>query len=175
MTGDSQVRLGHVLLAAASANIDFADIPQTFNHLRLIGSLRGDAAAANVLCLLRFNGDSATNYDTQTVRGSGTTASAAWSTAASGVAITIPAASAAAVTIGPVTVDIPTYRGSGRRNALLTSGWNAAASGTPSSGDVRVDTAFGTWRNGAAINRVTLAPGSGNLAAGSTATLYGIL
>ncbi len=48
-------------LGSAAATVTFSSIPTTLKRIKLLMSIRGDASSSG-LALLRFNGDSGTNY-----------------------------------------------------------------------------------------------------------------
>lgn len=50
-------------LASAVAEIKFENIPTTYKHLRLVGSLRSAEAQTYDILLIRFNGDIGNNYN----------------------------------------------------------------------------------------------------------------
>ena len=170
--GSSTQRIGHIRLTAAGS-IDFSGIPTSYNHLRLVGALRASGASAAVVSNLRFNGDSGTMYDSQTVRGNEANTSAAHQVSDTGIRFAVPGATAWGANYAPITVDIPNYRGSGmRRLALVTYGWNSSDVTGGGTNDLKVETVFGQWRNTAAITSITLSP---TMDIGSVATLYGLM
>lgn len=153
--------IASVLLAAPAATIDFPAIPAAgFTALRLVLSLRADNAAAANQAAIRFNGDAGNNY-----------VSAA-SVLGSYIALApIPAAASGVATFGAAEVIIPAYNNAARfKSAEYYGGFadtGAGASGHGASG--------GSWRNVAAINRITVVLTiAGNLVAGSRADLYGL-
>ena len=173
--GSAQQQVGHVLLTAAAPNIDFPGIPSTYNHLRLVASLRGDTAAASVVSFVRFNGDTGATYDHQTNRGRAATSTAAFTAGDNGVRFAAPGATAWAASWNALTVDVPQYRGgSNRRTFLVNYGWNGGTTSAPASNDLTQEAVFGQWRNTNTITQVTVVPSAGNWAAGSMATLYGL-
>lgn len=158
--------------AVAGANFDFSGIPQGYKHLRLIGNLRGDTAAATVNALLRLNNVSTANYYSQYVAGNATTASAAESLGAtSATLVNVSAGTATADTMGKLIVDIPDYTEATRmpggmyqiyRTTTIVSAGVAIVSG-------------GFFLNVAgAVTRITLTPAAGNWDTGSRLSLYGI-
>jgi hypothetical protein len=168
-------RVGHVRLTAGGP-ISFTDIPQNLSHLRLVASLRAEAASTAVVCFMRVNGDANTLYDHQTNRGTGTSNSAAHTSSDTGFRFAVPGASAQAAQWSPLVAEFPDYRGaSHRKNAIWTYGWNSSSTTGATAGDIKVETAFGHIRQIAAIASLVLAPSSGQWAAGSVASLYGLL
>jgi hypothetical protein len=164
--------LADTTLGGAAAQIDFASIPATFAHLMLILYPRGDAAAVSTGLIARFNGDAGANYDWQLMQGQAAVASAAEGIAATGIFSTaVPAASAVGNAFGIYEMLIPHYT-----NTASFKGFTGRASSktTNASGGITVQGWSGFWRNVAALNRITLSLASGNFAAGSRATLYGL-
>ena len=173
--GSGLVQIAQVTLAAAAAQIVIADIPQTFSNLRLMTVLRSDAASSAVVTMIHLNGDTAGNYDHQTLRGTGTTTSAVHTASDSGIRTAIPGASAWPAAWGPGIVDLPGYRLAGiRRPFLVTYSWNTSTGSIAGSGDFKLEHLTGWWRSTATVSSIVIDPASGNLAAGSTATLYGM-
>ena len=164
-------RIADVTLAAPAAAVDFTSIPQKYAHLLCIGGCRSDAAGiASTPLVLKFNGDAGANYESASVEwnnvaavtgtGSGGTAGIA--------AITIAAALAIATDFAAVRFEVPRYSSAVGAKGMVGQQWydTDTTIGARSFG--------GLWRNVAAINRLTLTPGSGNLIAGSRFTLYGL-
>jgi hypothetical protein len=159
---------------AAAGPIDFQNIPQDYDHLRLIVSPRTEEAGAAGQCFMRFNGDSSAIYDWQRLYGYGSTANAAEGQASQHFfTFWYPMASTVPTTrFGHADILIPNYR-------MLTSQKGFTAVGNSPSGGTFNNYAYmfsGLWRSAAAVNRIQLLPqGLGNWSAGSIATLYGIL
>lgn len=155
-------------LGAPAASVDITGIIDDYAHLLIVASLGSDTAS-NIGVNLRFNNDSAANYDRQYVAGNAASASALESFAV------------AAITVGninsligasPVMVLVPNYASTalGHKPALALSGLKTS---TATAG-MSIFATFGSWRSTAAINRVTLLAASGNFAAGSRVTIYGM-
>jgi hypothetical protein len=159
-------------LGGDAANIDFTSIPSHYAHLMLVCYLRGDTAAVTTNCNIRFNNDTAGNYDYQSVFGSAATASAAEAFAQAAAAIgTIPANSAGANLFDCITVEIAHYANSANNKASVSQ-W-AMKYGTATT-NMSAGTLAQFWRSNAAINRITLLPVAGSFRAGSRITLYGL-
>lgn len=148
-----------------SGLVTFSSIPSTYTDLRLvftnIGSANGQAT------YLRFNSDSGTNYSYTDLYSNGTVAGTV-----NNVNLTnIPISYAGTSTTIPrlYTYDIFSYAGSTNKTSLITVSDNNNNSGFTA----RI---VGLWRSTSAINSISLyLSGSGTYAAGTTATLYGIL
>ena len=173
--GGAMTLLSSTVLGASATSFDFQNIAGTFSHLWIVCYLRGDGAFVGNSARLRFNNDSAANYDTEQTQGVGTAATASTGTAAA-TSLFISELTGANATANEFTVAsafIPQYAGTtGLKAVVLTSG-AVGTQGTLS--EYANDVASGSWRSTAAITRVTIIPGSGtNFVAGSAVTLYGM-
>lgn len=170
------VKIAEVTLADSnSTSIDFADIPQTYRHLRLLAQVRGTNDASNQSAhVLRFNDDDQANYDFQYNYFNGTGGQGGGSYAA-GVYIDLglgASGGSPANTATVLDISIPYYRGTTFYKQLRSSsGWQLAA-------DVngqRVSLCHGLWRSTSAITKISLQfPSGPQWLAGSTASLYGL-
>lgn len=157
-------------LGGAAANIDVTSISATYAHLLLTLYSRSDAATALVAGLMRFNGDSAANYDYQYVQGQAATASAAESFGASSLTIgNIAGNTAGANLFGTQEIFIPHYAGASNNKGFIALSANKIGVATT---NITVNLFGGSWRSNAAINRITLLPGSGSFMAGTRLTIY---
>lgn len=160
--------IAETTLIASASTIDFLSIPATFTHLLLITDLRGDAAVVNQAANVRFNNDSGANYQYELLQGSAAAVAASANAAQTSLALAAATGSTAtAATSAASLILIPNYAAATfQKNALAMNGMEVAAA--------LVQMFAGRWANAAAINRVTLLPGSGNFVAGSRATLVGV-
>jgi hypothetical protein len=157
-------------LGSAAASIDITGIPTTYAHLRLLLYLRGDNASTTVQGLVRFNNDSAANYQTQYVQGNAAAASAGESLSGTSLGlVTAPAASVGGNVFGGAVVDILSYANSTNQK-VVQSAFSYRTGG--STGQGFVGSVTGWWATGAAINRITILASVGNWLAGSRASLY---
>jgi hypothetical protein len=171
--------LGDTILLGATNIITFSVIPQDQAALAVVLYARNDSAVTARGAYIRFNSDSAGNYDWQILVGQGPGGSfglvtAGESFAASQMAVgQIPAANAPANTFGPTIVFIPAYALVGPHK--LAYGLSYEKHGTTAN-TTTMRGAGGHWRSGNAITSVSLIQlaGEGNFATGSRATLYGI-
>lgn len=159
-------------LGADAATIDLTAIPGTYKHLLLVMSLRGNNASVSVNTSLRFNNDSAANYDyNRLVLGDGAvnvTTDQFFATTELLIADSV-GDSARALRFTPHAIRVVDYAQTSREKAVEGSGGFAAAaalSWTQSAG--------GAWRSTAAINQITIIPGAGSWKAGSRVSLYGV-
>ena len=166
------VRIADITLGADAATMDFQSIPAIYAHLFLECYLRGDTAAAVGNAVIRFNNDSAANYDYQYVVGNAAAATAA-ETFAQGSALigNMPQNTAGANLFGSITIDIPHYANTANNKAAI-SRW-AHKSGV-TTGLLRSGRHGHFWRSNAAITQITLSTSAANFVAGSRVDLYGL-
>lgn len=152
-------------LASAATSITFSSIAASWTDLRLVFVGTG-VASGNLLA--RVNGDSATNYSQTYLQGYGSGTNSGSGTSLTSFIITL-AGSGLSTTIPQLyTIDFFSYAGSTNKTILTTSSEDQNGSGT-------VVRTVQLWRSTAAITSIVLSNSGGNLAIGTTATLYGIL
>jgi hypothetical protein len=142
-----------------------------YNHLLVIFLLRTTEAAVFSTPWLRFNGDSAANYDYMVARCIGVTfASGGSGGAVAGGIIPCAGANNAASAFASGQVTIAGY-------AQTTAHKAAYAETTWSDGTNTNSTWYTTgsrWKNTAAITQLTIVTNTGNFVAGSRVTVYGV-
>lgn len=119
---------------------------------------------------MRFNGDTAGNYDVQTLFGSAASAGAFENFAQTSITTSLPDASCTANLFGAVTVDISNYANSANNKCALIRG---AVKLAAVSGSMSASRRAGFWRSNDAITQITITPATGNWVAGSRITLQG--
>ena len=145
----------------SSTQLVMSSIPDTYTDLVLICSINYDSTSSNIL--LRYNGDSGSNYSTTILSGNGSSAtSAGYSNSSSGW--------------------LTDYYG-GTANEYFTKIINImnysnnttykTAIARSSSASREAEAGVGLWRSTSKITSITLISGA-NFNAGSTFTLYGI-
>jgi hypothetical protein len=164
--GRTYTPIATTTLSTTASNITFSSISGTYTDLKLILVATGDANAAGQAVLTRFNSDTGSNYSVTRLSGNGTSASSGrWSnitsiyTSFDGLSVSIPTVQI---------IDIFSYAGSTNKTCLISNSENKNGSGY-------AERRVGLWRNTSAITTIAVLPNSGNFAAGTTATLYGIL
>ena len=160
--------------AGGAASIDFTSIPATYTDLKLVLSLRGNAAQYDDYINLRFNNDSGANYSARNLSavGGGGVDSRSWSAQTYGYAFQIDAANSTANTFGNVEIYIPNYTSS---NTKSFSNDGVAEQNGDTWTNRQSSLNAGLWSGTAAINRITLSVGGSTLwVQYSTAYLYGI-
>lgn len=170
----TMVQLYDNILGADTANFDITSIPSTYAHLKLIMYLRDDSAVTAITnVLIRFNNDSAANYDTEVLFGSSNVPSAAESLGSTSSSVGLCVGGGVPANIfASNSLEIPYYANTA--NQKIIHGLSNGKASTSSAG-VTMKTGVSYWRSTAAINQITMFPGSGsNFKVGSRATLYGM-
>jgi len=164
------VKLDETILGAAASEITFT-VSQAYQHLEWHLFGRGDTAATTIDVSIRLNSDTGSNYDSQYLRGSAATASAAESLGATSARIgTIPAASATASVAGGITGTLFDYIRTAWQGAGVVQ--NAHKHGT-SSGNLRSEVSAVFWRDTSAVTSITFLPSAGNFDTNTRAAIYG--
>jgi hypothetical protein len=167
MTLVSTVTVG----AGGAASIDFTGIAGSATDLLLVVSMKITKASGNPDALeMRFNGDTASNYDTRWMEGSGSAVVSATTGATSRIYVERGAMPSwyTANTFGNAAIYIPNYAGSTAKSisADAVTENNATAS--------YQTIAAGKWTGTAAINAIKIFSGSSIIEQYSTASLYTI-
>ena len=172
----AMVQLYDSTLGVATASFDVSSISGAYNHLRLHLLIRGDTAAANTRFQMRFNNDTAGNYDWQRMflAAAGPPGGQESFAATSLEVGDIPAATSTASLFGQGVIDIAAYAQTTAHKLEQFSGTSIEGPGT-GTGNMVLWSSGGRWRSTAAINRITIFPAAGNFIAGSRLTIYGLL
>ena len=149
-------------LGSAASSVTFSSIPQGYTDLVLVLNVKGSTAN---FPSLRFNGDSGSNYSRTILTGNGSAASSARGNNESAANINYNAQTSSSEFNYNSITHIQNYSNSTTYKTQLTRA-NQAALGT--------DAIATLWRNTAAITEITAIMNTGNYAAGSTFTIYGI-
>jgi hypothetical protein len=148
-------------LSSAATNITFSSIPATYTDLRVV-FVGTCTSTGSLLCT--FNNDTSPLYS-QTILAGGAAASSSRTIDASQVSLNNN------VNLGTVPqaryIDVFSYAGSRNKSYLAQTIADLNGSGF-------VEVYVGIYRSTSAINRLDVFSGNNTLAAGSTATLYGI-
>lgn len=162
---------GH--LGGVQASIDATGLNQNYRGLYGQAYLRGDTAAASTTVLMRFNGDSAANYDRElAVNTAGATWAASESFGQTSIQVVeaMPANTAGANLFGLLEFYIPFYTHASNNKVMHAEQITKIGVAT---GNVRTGQVSGHWRSNAAINQITLLPGAGNFQAASRLVIWG--
>ena len=160
----TEVAIATTTLGSTAGTIDFNSITGSYTDLRLVLTTTTTSSAA-VLC--RVNSDTGSNYSRTTLAGDGSSASSARYSNNTFFRIDINADSSTTVPM-LIEVDFFSYAGSTNKTIL-----NKVAADRNGSGSVQ--TAVQLWRSTSAITSISLIANGTTFAAGTTATLYGIL
>lgn len=155
------------VLSTATASVTFNSIPaNTYKHLqlRVVGSL---STATNNQMLIRFNGDSGTNYAWHSLTGDG--AAVASTAGATQSAIQAGIVGYNANTFSGSIIDILDYS-STAKNTTVRSLHGVYVSG----GLIRAGIHSGVWLNTAAVSSIVVSDNNASFASGSRFSLYGI-
>lgn len=165
-SASTYVPIANQVLTSATASVTFSSIPSTYTDLVLVVNVQLTSSGQSLL--YQFNSDTGTNYSLTILKGNG---SSATSDRRSSINYQLGAGWDAGIptsgSFGTAVINIQNYSNSTTYKTSVARGANAGG------GDVTAT--VNLWRNTNAINTLTVYTGSGNLAAGTTATLYGIL
>ena len=149
--------------------ITFSGIPQTFTHLQIRGIGRGTTNNPALGIVVRFNGDTGSNYSYHALAGDGATATAI--AAASATFMDLfenPSSTSTANAFSGGVCDVLDYSATTKyKTARSLNGYDR--NGT---GDVFLWS--GSWRNTAAITQIDLIPYAALIAEFSSFALYGV-
>lgn len=161
--------------SASATNVAFTSIVGTYRDLTVKVRGRANFAGANIDMRIRFNSDTAANYDQETnqVHG-GSTGPFGNNAGTSAYFGNLPAATATASVASAISLEIADYRGttfqkSGNYIAGLKTG--------TTSGSAAFFSEEGSifWRSTAAITRIDVFPSANGFVDGSVVSLYGCL
>jgi len=159
--------IGTTTLGTAAADITFSSISSSYQNLKIIFSGRGSSAGNNVdQLLIQVNGDTASNYRTVYMGGFSTVAVTTTGALGRGDLRYIPAGVPANTMIGTSEITFMDYK-----STTLKKGIQFVTSGEADSPTVNVGQV--AWNSTTAISSIKLYLSSGNLIAGTSASLYG--
>jgi hypothetical protein len=151
-------------LGSAASTIEITSIPATYTDLRLV--LNGLHNTGTTTVRMRVNSDTGTNYAVGELSGDGSTVASSRSSTSS--RINCGNANFNNTYPSLITADWFSYAGSTYKTCLITTSQDQNGSGV-------VYRSVGLWQSTSAITSITMALGSGEYAAGTTVSLYGIL
>lgn len=152
--------------SGGSSSITFSSIPSTYTHLQVRLMALGDTATGYDVTM-RFNSDTASNYNWHRLYGNGSSALAQGSLTS--VTNMYVAADAARTTYPLVSViDILDYADTNKYTTIRN------LNGFDQNGGGAVTLWSGLWRNTAAVNSIAITIAANNLAQYSHFALYGI-
>ena len=157
--------------AGGQTSVTFPSIPQTYTHLQIRGIVRSDISGAgnNIGLYMRFNGDTASNYNWHEVAGNGS-GTLAYGQADNGMNMNphCPRAGDTASSFAGNVIDILDYANTTKNTTAR------ALAGNDTNGGGWMHLTSGLWRNTAAVTSITLFVESSNVAQFSHFALYGI-
>jgi len=154
-------------LGTAAATITFSSIPATYTDLRVVLTCTTDTGGKSPQ--LRFNSSASNIYSMSELTGNGSSAATTGLQNRTQVDLYYSGTGTSATIPMMWTIDIFSYAGSTFKTCLITR-----SSDQNGSGEVMREVAM--WRSTSAINELLFRLSTtGNYAAGTTATLYGIL
>lgn len=159
-------------LSSAAANITFSSIPSTFTDLRVVVYWKLDVA---YYPSIRLNGNSSAIYSYMSIRGNGSVISTERDTNKT-EGRTVTGKQTSNINPALVTFDIFSYNNSLFKTILATNANNRNGTDAVGPGVISQDVIL--FKNTTPVTSITLMGDSvftpNNLAAGTTATLYGI-
>ena len=153
--------------SGGAANIEFTSIPSTYQHLQIRAIFRNSNATDTTY--MRLNSDTTSNYAWHTLRGNGSSTTAAGSSSQTNMEIPFATYSGttASVFAGLVT-DILDYANTNKYKTIRNLG------GADLNGSGRIDFVSGLWQSTSAITTIRFYPSAGNFVEYSQFALYGI-
>lgn len=157
--------------SGGQASVTFSSISASYKTLRLVGKVRGEGGDTSQVHLIRFNGDSGTNYPTQQLESSTGTPVATLTGTPSYISFQAAGTSAIADTFTPFDCWLPGYSSTSFFKPFVMIAGKIISTTT---NDNRTYMIGGNWLDTAAIHTILVQPTAGDLAEYSTLTLYGI-
>lgn len=166
--------ISETVLTGNAASIVFASLPQGYRNLVLMCQVRTSVAAETDVILLRFNGDTGSNYDAQAFSVNDGTLLGVAGRAATSIGLgRCEGANSRASNFSPTQAKIFGYSLTDREKWLQAL--SASFGDVSADADLREEYRTGRWRSTAAITSITLLPNTGpNFVSGSEFQLYGV-
>lgn len=158
----TEVAIATTTLGSAASSITFSSISGSYTDLRLVLTCKGSGV---IYPNFTMNNDASALYSLTALYGNGSSAASFRGTGLNFIGLAINDGDSAPTFF---TADIFSYAGSTYKSVLTTA--NVDKNG---SGEVGVMAQL--YRSTSAITRIDISGGGNNFAAGTTATLYGIL
>lgn len=156
--------------SGGAASIDFTSIPSTYKHLQIRGIGRNLHTVTVDTIRLRFNGDTSTNYQMNSLYGYNGSLTTYTTTVVNQIPIANCAGNSAAANIfAPFVFDVLDYSNTNKAKTLKIL---AGIDTNSSSSEVDFNGAF--WNNTAAISSMSFYCTTANLAQGTQIALYGV-
>lgn len=160
------------VVLTATGSFDITGIPAIYKHLRIYASIRensGGAAASSAL--MRFNGDTGSNYDDQVTQVNNTSVTGAIHTAQAQMENLLSVGSGGTANqYGANVIDLLDYTSG--HHKVCTS--HATCLSSTAAGDMFNRVGSGQWRSTAVIDRIQIYKTAIDFTIGSRVTVYGI-
>ena len=158
-------------LGSSAASVTFGSggtLSQGYTDLRLVIRSKATAAGVHRSLLVRFNGDTGSNYSATRLYGNGSSATSDRLSSQTGIDVGfLPNTSN---NFGTSLIDVMSYSSGSVYKTLLCS-WESQGG---ASGSQYVAREVGLWRSTSAITSITLLYSADDIESGSTFALYGI-
>ena len=153
--------------AGGSSSISFSSIPSTYKHLQIRAIAQN--SSTTTYSNMRFNSDTATNYNNHYLDGDGASATAGANVSDNKLYFGYLTTSSNTNMFGVMVVDILDYTNTNKYKTIrILTGKDINGSGGV------VELASGAWRNTNAVTDINIFPGSNNFAQYSHFALYGV-
>lgn len=162
MTLNTHVPLATNTAAGGETSITFSSISAGYTDLVLLCSV---TCSSTQTLYVRFNGDSAGNYSSTYVYGTGSGAASGRFSNDSKILLGSVNVGMSSTNFSVINASIQNYSGTATKKTILSRQSLASA---------EVNMSTGTWHNTSAINSLTIIPSAGSFGAGSTFSLYGV-
>lgn len=163
--------------SGGTASITFSSIPSTYTHLQIrgIGAGGGGAATGVIDTLLRFNGDTAGNYNIHWLYtfGSGTPSSGNYTASATGIDWGyVTGSNSGTSSFSGLVMDILDYKNTNKFKTVRS--FTGENDSTNSTGNNTIVIGSGLWQSTSAINSITLSLSGYSFSQYTQYALYGI-
>jgi hypothetical protein len=165
--------IGSINISGTSSGGTLSSIPQTFNNLYILGTSRQDNASTGASIIIRFNGDSGSNYEYRAIEAYGTIAYTQNVTSTSNTYGWL-ASGAAANSGTSVWSSLSAIVGGYSRTNIYKPVMCFSAHLTTSSSNAQHNWSYSEWKNTNAITSIDIVAGSGQFIAGTKFDIYGI-
>jgi hypothetical protein len=149
----------------SSGTVTFSSIPSTYQHLQIRAIVKNSSSAS--YANMRFNSDSATNYNNHYLDGSGASVTAGANVSDDKLYFGYTTISTDTNTFGVMVVDILDYANTNKNKTIRS------LNGRDTNGSGYIELASGAWRNTNAVTDISIFMAN-NFTTGSTFALYGI-
>jgi len=158
------------ILTGTTTAVTFSSVPVIYKHLQIRITARNTTAAASRPITLRMNGDTATNYAYNYMRGTGSGGAAASANTQSSMIIGYSPGSTETANIFAVAlIDLLDYNNTNKTKTVrsLSSRYSS---------ETQIEQTSGHWNSTSAITSIEVADrsGSSSFATGTRISLYGI-